>query len=287
MFNTMIIKYQDSSAWERLPQATKNSYKSALTRIQTMGKKLKFENDMHKPVAVALGRSRSHIDFWDKAIIVAQVSNCERNKLVAMVKLVYRFNGLGSLVDGLKRHKHKRGDARPLKMADIETLCSERVPCELRLWANRVVFGFWTGMRPSEVRNLMWADVGETHIIVMGGKRKEAGVPSRMVRILPQVTECLEYAKAISSSHFVFVSESGKPLNKDVECRKVGELFDALGIQSVLYDARRGLATEMHKAGYGLVEIANQLGHEDIKTTQRYVRLTMAEKADSFSGFVR
>jgi integrase len=54
---------------------------------------------------------------------------------------------------------------------------------------------------------------------------------------------------------------------------------EAVGFEGVLYDARRGIATEMDRAEVDIRKIRDFLGHKDVKTTEGYINKTMEEKA--------
>lgn len=292
MIKEIIKAYFQSDAWARLTKGTQSQYLYSLDRLETLGKGLTAKQfNMPEPVAYAksrspfaVARSRSHVDYWGKVIGTSEYTNHEKNKLVAMVKMLYRFAGLGNLVVSLKGFKHERGEASPLTLEDVAKLNRKDLPEDLKLWAVRVVFGYWTGMRPKEVRELLWENVGAEYILVVGAKGREVGAVSRMVNILPEIKACLDYCREYSLGKHVF-SYHNRPLNKDIECREVKRLFSVVGIKAELYDARRGLATTMHEHGYKLVDIANQLGHRNITTTQRYIRPSMVAKASAFKGF--
>lgn len=281
MFTELIESYRSSSAFEALAEKSRTDYKVYLNRLLELGSDLKLDFDMPKQVAVA--RSRSHIEYWERKVRSSKFTNYEKGRLLVILKLVYRSHGLGNLVEGVKlptNMKHERGEAHPLVKNQVEQL---RVG-QLNVYRVFLYFLFYTGMRPSEAMNLKWADVEDKFINIVGSKDREAGKVSRKVPILPEVRWCLMYCKTLGPSQWVFVTEHRRPLNKDMVCQKRKEIFQELGINGVTYDARRGLATEMIRKGYSLLDVAGLLGHKSIKTTERYVRFTMEEKASAFKG---
>lgn len=284
-FQNLVESYKRTSAYLSLGPGSKLEYKKPLERLLEMGSKLVFDFSMQLPVAVALSRSRSHTDYWVEAIVGAKVSNYQKSRLVLFVKMIYRSHNLGQLVESLKLPtdmRPTRGDANPLTKTQVEAIKAIEEP-ELKAYAVLVVFCYHTGMRPSEARALRWTEVGEKMIVVMGSKDREKGKPSRMIPILPEIQWCLDYC-AKRESGWVFLSAKGRPLNKDMTCLKVQQVYARVGAKAVLYDTRRGVATEMIRQGYSLLDVAGLLGHKDTKTTEKYVRLTMEERANNYKG---
>ena len=287
-FRDLVESYKISSKYLALGDGSKREYKKPLERLLEMGSDLVIENAMQMPVAVA--RSRRHEDYWYSKIVSADVTDYEKGRLVLFVKMLYGFAKLGNLVDGLKlptKMKHQRGEAHPLTPSQVQAILAIENPT-LKTYAIFVAFCFFTGMRPSEVFNLKWEDVGEEFIVVIGSKRRQAGVPTRLIPILPEIWQCLDYCKTLGSK-WVFVSTWRRPLNKDVVCQKVKQIYALCGIDedAVLYDSRRGIATEMFRQGYSLIAIRDLLGHKSIRTTEEYIRMSMEEKATNYKGVLR
>lgn len=280
-FGDMVESYKSSSAYSGLSDGSKKEYKKPIERLLNMGSEL--EIDMQLPVAVA--RSRRHVDFWHDQIVKADVTDYEKGRLVTFVKMLYRCMGMGASIEGLKlptSMRHQRADANPLTPTQVAQILSVE-EAHLKTYAVFVAFCFYTGLRPSEVFALKWEDVGADYIVVMGSKHKQAGVPTRMIPILPEIARCLDYCKKLGSQ-WVFVSAWRRPLNKDVTCQKVHQIYALCGITAVLYDSRRGVATEMFRQGYDLMKIRDLLGHASIKTTERYIRMSQEEKANNYKG---
>jgi len=280
-FKDLVESYKASAAYAALGDGSKREYKKPIERLLEMGAELSL--DMPKHVAVA--RSRSHVDFWYAKIVASEVSDYEKGRLILFVKMLYRHMGMGNSIEGLKLPvgmRHQRGDANPLTPAHVAQILDVEDPA-LRTYAVFVAFCFYTGLRPSEVFNLKWEDVGTEYIVVMGSKHKQKGVPTRMIPVLPEIGRCLNYCKTLGSA-WVFVSALRRPLNKDVTCQKVKQIYGLCGIEAVLYDSRRGVATEMFRQGYDMMKIRDFLGHKSVRTTEGYIRMKMEEKADNYKG---
>lgn len=286
-FDDLLKAYKQSSAYLALGERSKKEYKKPLERLAQLGAGLTVDGDM--PMHVAVARSRSHVDYWYKAIVSSDTTDYEKGRLVLFVKMVYRSFNLGHYVDALKlptSMRHQRGEAHPLTPAQVKSVLEITDPA-LKTYAVFVAFCFYTAMRPSEVFNLKWEDVGDEFIVVIGSKKRQAGVPTRMIPILPEIGRCLDYCKTLGSK-WVFVSAMRRPLNKDVVCQKVHQIFELCSIHkdAVLYDTRRGVATEMARQNYPLYKIRDLLGHKSVRTTEGYIRMSMEEKASNYRGVI-
>lgn len=288
-FAALLDAYKASSNFKALSERSKKEYKKPLERLMELGNGLCEANAMPMPVAVAHARSRRHVDYWFDKIVSSDTTDYEKGRLVLFCRMVYRTMGLGYLVEGLKlptTMRHQRGEAHPITPAQVKAILAVEDPA-LKTYAVFVAFCFYTAMRPSEVFNLKWEDVGEEFIVVIGSKKRQAGVPTRMIPILPEIRACLDYCKTLGSK-WVFVSTMRKALNKDVVCQKVRQIFEVCGVHkdTVLYDTRRGVATEMARQGYSLLHIRDLLGHKNVRTTEEYIRMGMKEKAANYKGVV-
>ncbi|MEM6484383.1 MAG: site-specific integrase [Pseudomonadota bacterium] len=142
-----------------------------------------------------------------------------------------------------------------------------------------------TGCRPGEVRSLIWDWVDlEKGIWTFPDHKtitQQRDPKPRCVPLPPEVLKlCLELAKKKHrAADHVFLNSKGKPYSKDNLCRRMSQVRKKAGIelkageQLVLYCNRHTFGTETA----GLVtdiELANLMGHTDVRTTQRYVHLS-------------
>jgi integrase len=174
----------------------------------------------------------------------------------------------------------------PFNITEINTITallqSGEVPPKWAPYVAQGIVAFHTGMRPSELDNLEWADVGPEFIQVRSAKHQEVGAVARMVRVTDKVKQIIPNR----SQGLVFKSLNGKKLNKDTRSEAIHYACTKTGIPArEFYSTRRGTATEMFKAGYDISAIQHQLGHRDISTTQIYIKPTMEQAASVFRGF--
>ncbi|MBS1624074.1 MAG: tyrosine-type recombinase/integrase [Bacteroidetes bacterium] len=142
---------------------------------------------------------------------------------------------------------------------------------------NHAIFAMmiYTGLRKSEVLNLMLTDVDTENLTVFVSKGK--GAKDRVVPMSYALAESLRrYLKERSKlkktcSHFF----AGLILNKaftDTGIRKlVIQISKASGIRFTLHKLRHTFATLMLEGGCDIYSLSRMMGHSDIKTTTIYL----------------
>ncbi|MER5388345.1 tyrosine-type recombinase/integrase [Saccharopolyspora sp. NPDC002686] len=168
-------------------------------------------------------------------------------------------------------------------------------------YKDAVDFMLETGLRPGELTGLHahrvdrssgWLLVAETYVF----KRKEIrpwpkDKDARTVPLSAKADAILDRRLASRNlnegcgiphiggekcSHpLVFLTASGRPMNRDTLNYHLRKACDAAGItRKTAYTTRRGYATRLAEAGLDVFELARLMGHEDIKQTQEYVQQT-------------
>jgi integrase len=142
-------------------------------------------------------------------------------------------------------------------------------------------FGFYTGMRLSEIINLKWSDVDLTDDIIRVKNTEDFTTKSKKERIIPinpNLKEILinKFPKIISieRNNYLFTKNNIK-LNGDYltkgfkKCIRLSELNPDLHF----HDLRHSFASNMAVKGVSIFIIKELLGHQDVKTTQIYSHL--------------
>lgn len=170
---------------------------------------------------------------------------------------------------------------------------------------------FWVvslalGLRPGEVAGLTWPaidfDAGLVHVRTsmkyldgtalglgevktgnMGRGRRSLALPAVALDALKRHRKAQRVERLAMGERWpaewrelVFVSEAGTPLNANNLRRELTEMAEAAGIGKVTrYDLRHSAATLMAAAGMRLEDIADTLGHEDLRMARGvYVHAT-------------
>lgn len=172
------------------------------------------------------------------------------------------------------RHKHmerETGGRRPFKRTPGNSILSKVLP------------GFvYLGLRRSELVKLQWEDVdlGRRVVLVRGAKKNPAKRERR--RAVPIPDPLYEILKKMPrTSAFVFTNTRGEPWNVDSLhsglCRFRQTWKKKLGFDFDYQTLRRSYGSLLYEAGYSLDQIAEFLGHSDIKTTRTWYARLRAE----------
>ncbi len=158
-----------------------------------------------------------------------------------------------------------------LRMADINF---RRVLIALRL----------TGCRPAEIRELVWEWVDlENALWILPDHKTVTQQREPRPRIIPLAQPILKLCEHIARdthgpADHVFLNKLGRPYTKDCFVKKMTRLRKRAGIevkageQIVLYSCRHTFGTE--SAGkVSDIELAELMGHTEVRTTHRYVHL--------------
>jgi integrase len=135
----------------------------------------------------------------------------------------------------------------------------------------------WSGLRPGEVRGLKWEDVVDGEIIVRRSvwtvhetETKTGNVAA--VPMVPMLAKALAEHRKSATGEYVFSGPSGKPMNLANLARRV--VIPALQKAKLewhgWYGFRRGLASNLYRAGVPDMVIQRILRHANVATTQRH-----------------
>jgi integrase/recombinase XerD len=134
-----------------------------------------------------------------------------------------------------------------------------------------------TGLRLSEVQKLRIADIGEDAVTVRQGK----GAKDRVVPLGKQASEWVRkhiHEARPPGVEEVFVTLRGRPFGKGRLRQVIHGLGVRAGIPEVTCHAiRRTMATALLRAGANPKEVSEILGHGDLKSLSRYIRIAARE----------
>jgi len=141
-----------------------------------------------------------------------------------------------------------------------------------------------TGCRPAEVRELIWEWVDfDRALWIIPEHKTVTRQQEPRPRIIPLPTSILRLCERLARephnpADHVFLNQRGRPYTKDCFVRKMDRLRKRAGIevkggeQIVLYSHRHTFGTE-NTGRVSDIELAELMGHTEVRTTHRYVHL--------------
>lgn len=182
----------------------------------------------------------------------------------------------------LAQIKYRKQVKRPYSATDMEKL---RKACENIRDLALLDFLYCTGCRVSEVSRLDIADIDfeQKECVVLGKGNKERTVYLSEVAAM-HLQEYLSTRKDMSEALFVGKG-SGRLTKNGIEAR-LKQTGKAAGVENVHpHRYRRTLATNLLDRGMNIQDVAQILGHADLKTTQVYCFISQVNVKAAYRKF--
>ncbi len=144
-----------------------------------------------------------------------------------------------------------------------------------------------TGLRASECRKARACDLGEDAVTVRAGKGGKDRVTPVGKRAMAWVRRYLAEARPAFAVYRpgveeLWISRWGKPFGETVFGQCLRKLGAAAGVDHfTCHMIRRSMATHLLAAGASPLEVSKILGHEDLKSLSRYVRVAAREAKET------
>jgi integrase/recombinase XerC len=159
-------------------------------------------------------------------------------------------------------------------------------------------FAYLTGMRPSSIEKLKWKDIDfeRSRIVYTTSKgAKGKTVEKCFPLLMPELIQLLNQYRAsliakglhLMVESYVFTGRDGKPIDAERISKVANRIFKKLGMKCTLYSLRHKLVSDLIKAGIGIEQAAQLVGHASIKTTQNYSHSLSMESLDKYLRAVR
>ncbi len=182
----------------------------------------------------------------------------------------------------LKREKFFWDIPRPKKPLQLpKVLSKEEIAALLRAIANikhktMLMLGYSCGLRVSEITGLKITDIDENRRLLW--IRKGKGKKDRVITLSPLMLIMLrEYRNQYNPKHFFFEGQyEGSPYSTRSLESIIHVAKQKAGIkkEGSMHMLRHSFATHLLDKGTDVVFIQKLLGHNDIKTTLRYLHVT-------------
>lgn len=185
--------------------------------------------------------------------------------------------------EALKQIKYKKTIKKPYTQQEIERI---RRSCKNKRDLALVDFLYCTGCRVSEVSKLSIDDIDfdRMECVVQGKGNKERYVYLSQVCVMT-LKEYLDSRKDLSDA--LFIGKGTERLGKG----GIENIITKLAKEANVADAyphkfRRTLATNLLDKGMNIQEVAEILGHADLKTTQVYCYMNRFNVKNSYNRYI-
>lgn len=172
---------------------------------------------------------------------------------------------------------------RTLRPQQVDAILSAPQPGEPLYARDRAILEllYATGMRVSELAGLRLADVnlnvGYVRCFGKGGRERVVPIGSYAIDAVRQYIRGLRkvLTESVISMDAVFVSRTGRPLDRTNIWRLVGRYAAAAGLPTPIgpHTLRHCFATHMMEGGANLRIVQELLGHADVSSTQIYTHV--------------
>jgi len=211
-----------------------------------------YKTSRHTFDKVSAARVNRELDTWKKAM------------KVAVDWKVYPKDGLENFVK--LREPRPQPHQRGLSKAEITKFLRKESEPYRSLF--RTVVG--TGMRDDEMRHMDETDIQPPVIVVT--PKPDWTTKGYRYRAIPVTPQTIKAARAFVKA------KPTMSLDPKSLWKRIQRAAEAAGVPPFsMHDLRRGWASHMLKAGHSLQNISRWLGHADIMTTMRYLRVVDTE----------
>jgi integrase len=237
----------------------------------------------------------ARVRLLDSELAKAGHTEVWRNKIMSVLRSMLRRFAVEAkiLADPPalpKLHKKKKTIITALTRDEINAVVQAAPKHRLAF-----TIGIYAGLRPCEVRGLLWRDVNlaENHIVVREGVvRGVRGTPKsghhRKIPLTREVREMLqaEYdRRQPKSGDSVVLSSLGKPLGERTLYQAFKNAAKRIGLDGRWrhYDCRHFFVTELFRLGVGSPTVQKLAGHEDLATMEHYAHVARLELDDAIA----
>lgn len=184
---------------------------------------------------------------------------------------------LGDLISGIRRPREPRSAPRVLSPAEVDRL---RMTCHTMRDRSIIELGHGIGLRAAEVASLEVPDIDWSgrllYVHSKGGHDDELPLPDRVAWVLTTYFE--ESPPPPTGFAVRNLYHPNRGLTANYVTQRTADISYRAGVKQAPLDGRgmhglrRGFASDLHDAGVLLADIKDLMRHENIATTDRYIR---------------
>jgi site-specific recombinase XerD len=208
--------------------------------------------------------SEKQIKEW---LLMANSINGRKHRISA-VKLFYKLTGKQPLK--FRHIEYPRSEKKLPQIIDKTYLLDSINKIQNKKHKAIIALAYSTGMRVSEVCNLLIADIDSKRMIIT--IRQSKGKKDRIVALSSKILEILrEYFKEYKPKTYLFNGQFGDQYSH-TSCNQIVKQY--LGKEFHFHQLRHSNATALLEAGTDLRIIQKHLGHASSKTTEIYTHVS-------------
>jgi integrase/recombinase XerD len=208
--------------------------------------------------------SEKQIKEW---LLMANSINGRKHRISA-VKLFYKLTGKQPLK--FRHIEYPRSEKKLPQIIDKTYLLESINKIQNKKHKAIIALAYSTGMRVSEVCNLLIADIDSKRMIIT--IRQSKGKKDRIVALSSKILEILrEYFKEYKPKTYLFNGQFGDQYSH-TSCNQIVKQY--LGKEFHFHQLRHSNATALLEAGTDLRIIQKHLGHASSKTTEIYTHVS-------------
>ena len=208
--------------------------------------------------------SEKQIKEW---LLMANSINGRKHRISA-VKLFYKLTGKQPLK--FRHIEYPRSEKKLPQIIDKTYLLESINKIQNKKHKAIIALAYSTGMRVSEVCNLLISDIDSKRMIIT--IRQSKGKKDRIVALSSKILEILrEYFKEYKPKTYLFNGQFGDQYSH-TSCNQIVKQY--LGKEFHFHQLRHSNATALLEAGTDLRIIQKHLGHASSKTTEIYTHVS-------------
>jgi site-specific recombinase XerD len=221
-----------------------------------------YNNVATKPSEI----SERQIKEW---LLLANSINGRKHRISA-VKLFYKLTGKQPLK--FRHIEYPRSEKKLPQIIEKEYLLEQIAKIQNKKHKAIISLAYSTGMRVSEVCNLLISDIDSKRMIIT--IRQSKGRKDRIVALSEKVLEILrEYFKEYKPKEYLFNGQFELKYSHR-SCNQIVKQY--LGKEYHFHQLRHSNATALLEAGTDIRIIQKHLGHASSKTTEIYTHVSTA-----------
>jgi len=221
-----------------------------------------YNNVATKPSEI----SERQIKEW---LLLANSINGRKHRISA-VKLFYKLTGKQPLK--FRHIEYPRSEKKLPQIIEKEYLLDQIAKIQNKKHKAIISLAYSTGMRVSEVCNLLISDIDSKRMIIT--IRQSKGRKDRIVALTQKVLEILrEYFKEYKPKEYLFNGQFELKYSHR-SCNQIVKQY--LGKEYHFHQLRHSNATALLESGTDLRIIQKHLGHSSSKTTEIYTHVSTA-----------